>query len=133
MLFKIVLMLSLCGVSLIASPVIAPKRGNAEDFVPIVNQDTDVSFDGQYHYSYESGDGTKVVQSGESKAIGTDNAVQAVVGEYSYTGSDGKLYKVSYKSDENGYRAEGDHLPKTSAIILRALSNIAARLENDEE
>lgn len=33
-------------------------------------------------------------------------------GSYSYTGPDGILYTVNYIADENGYRAEGKHLPR---------------------
>lgn len=32
-------------------------------------------------------------------------------GSYSYTGPDGVVYTINYIADENGYRAEGAHLP----------------------
>lgn len=129
MLFKILLSLTLFGVCLAAPPKKIQEVRSTKDIVPIVNQDADISFDGEYHYSYESGDGSKAKQSGKLKTIDKDNAGEVVVGEYEYTGDDGKLYKVTYTADENGFRPEGDHLPKISAIILRALSNIAAGSE----
>lgn len=32
-------------------------------------------------------------------------------GSYSYTGPDGVLYTIRYIADENGFRAEGAHIP----------------------
>lgn len=32
-------------------------------------------------------------------------------GSYSYTGPDGVVYTITYIADENGYRAEGAHIP----------------------
>lgn len=41
-----------------------------------------------------------------------------VQGSYSYTGPDGKVYTVNYIADENGYRAEGAHLPTPPAVAV---------------
>lgn len=35
-----------------------------------------------------------------------------VRGGYSYIGDDGVEYAVTYVADEQGYRAEGEHLPQ---------------------
>lgn len=35
-------------------------------------------------------------------------------GQYSYTGPDGIVYTITYIADENGYRAEGTHLPRAA-------------------
>jgi len=32
-------------------------------------------------------------------------------GSYSYTGPDGIVYTITYIADENGFRAEGAHIP----------------------
>lgn len=32
-------------------------------------------------------------------------------GSYSYKGDDGRTYTINYRADENGFHAEGDHLP----------------------
>lgn len=47
-----------------------------------------------------------------------------VSGSYSYVGEDGQTYSVTYTADENGYHANGDHLPTPPPIpeaILRSL------------
>lgn len=43
-----------------------------------------------------------------------------VKGRYSYTGPDGEQYQVIYVSDDNGYRAEGDHLPSNQLKGLKS-------------
>lgn len=47
-----------------------------------------------------------------------------VSGSYSYVGDDGQTYTVTYTADENGYHAEGAHLPTPPPIpeaILKSL------------
>lgn len=40
-----------------------------------------------------------------------------ISGYYSYFGPDGVEYKVEYHADQNGYEAQGAHLPKTDEQI----------------
>lgn len=41
---------------------------------------------------------------------------QVMQGSYSYTGPDGIVYTITYIADENGYRAEGVHIPKPPPV-----------------
>lgn len=53
---------------------------------------------------------------------------ETIQGSYSYTAPDGTPITVTYIADENGYRAEGAHLPTPPPIpeaIQRALAYIA--------
>lgn len=97
----------------------------AEDVIPIVSQEMEVLPEGKYHYSYESGDGSKVSQEGEMKGTG-EEAGPVVQGKYSYQGEDGKTYSVEYTADENGFQPHGDHIPEVPAFIARALEYIKA-------
>ncbi|KAL4706572.1 hypothetical protein ACJJTC_015770 [Scirpophaga incertulas] len=98
--------------------------------VPIVQSENYVfSHSGDFHYSYESGDGTKAFEMGQLKNI-DDNTGEAVVGSFSFIGKDGKDYSISYTADENGYRPLGDHLPTPPPIppaIARALKYLATK------
>ncbi|XP_055707881.1 endocuticle structural glycoprotein SgAbd-2-like [Phlebotomus papatasi] len=67
--------------------------------------------DGSYVYSYETSNGIRADQQGYLKNPGTQIEAQVMQGSYSYTGPDGVVYTVKYIADENGFRAEGAHLP----------------------
>lgn len=47
-----------------------------------------------------------------------DQKVLVVSGSYGFKDATGKEYRVRYTSDENGYRASGDHLPDTKTDVL---------------
>lgn len=64
---------------------------------------------------YENPDGT--MREEESEQSG------AVHGRYSYR-LNGVLYTVNYKSDSNGFKAEGDHLPKPIVISTEQGVNV---------
>ncbi|KAJ3633555.1 hypothetical protein MTP99_010494 [Tenebrio molitor] len=96
--------------------------------IPIISQESEVDYTGKFHFSYESGDGSKVQQSGEQKTIDKDNAGGVISGGYEYVGDDGKTYKVNFVADENGYQPQGDHLPvapEVPPLIARSLEFLA--------
>jgi hypothetical protein len=91
-----------------------------------VNKCTKVTY---FAYSYETGDGTSAQEQGYLKNAGSADEAQVSEGSYSYTGPDGVTYSVRYIADENGFRAEGAHLPTPPPIpeaIQRSLEVIAA-------
>lgn len=110
----------LCLCFLIAAATAAPA-----DEVPIVAQEMNVEPDGQFHWSYESGDGTKQVQDGELRALDKDVQVGVMHGTYEYTGDDGQVYSVSYVADENGFQPQGAHIHPVPEPIAKALAYLA--------
>ncbi|GFG37115.1 hypothetical protein Cfor_05777 [Coptotermes formosanus] len=98
-------------------------------FVPIVSYNNDISHDGSYAYSYQTADGTTAQESGYLKNPGSrDLEAQSVQGSYSYTSPEGTPITVTYTADENGFRAQGAHLPVAPPIpdaILKSLDLIA--------
>ena len=72
---------------------------------------------GEYNYGYELSDGQARQESAqlvEGRSADTNEPIKfyRVTGSYSWVNPiDGKLLTVTYVADENGYRAEGEHLP----------------------
>lgn len=51
-------------------------------------------------------------------------------GFYEYTGDDGNLYRVDYVADDNGFVANGDHIPPVPPHIPKLLAYLAANASN---
>ena len=66
--------------------------------------------DGSFQYAYETSDGTAAEVTGESKQIGEEIGT-VMRGSYTFRGDDGVTYTVTWVADENGFQAQGDHLP----------------------
>ncbi|KAL4704762.1 hypothetical protein ACJJTC_009779 [Scirpophaga incertulas] len=98
----------------------AGSNSNAE----ILRYENEIDENG-FHYAYETSDGTKAEQQGRVlPGSAPEEGSLQVSGSFSYIGDDGQTYSVSYTADENGYHAEGAHLPTPPPIpeaILKSL------------
>ncbi|XP_043287898.1 pupal cuticle protein 20-like [Venturia canescens] len=79
--------------------------------IPIVSFDSENNGDGNYRFSYETGNGISAQETGQ-----TQGDTESVSGSYSYTGPDGVQYTVTYTADADGFHAEGAHLPTPPPI-----------------
>lgn len=61
--------------------------------------------------SYETENAIQASESGELRNAGTPDEANAVQGSYSWADADGTVYTVNYVADENGFQAQGAHLP----------------------
>ncbi|KAF5283346.1 hypothetical protein FQR65_LT13895 [Abscondita terminalis] len=122
----------LCCVSL-AQFQRLPYQYNNLNQVPIVKLSYEPNIDGSYAYNYETGHGIVAQQRGFVKNLGSpQNEAQVVEGSYSYVGPDGVQYTINYVADENGFHAQGAHLPKPPPIpeaIQRSIAFNAAHPE----
>ncbi|XP_063361331.1 endocuticle structural glycoprotein SgAbd-2-like [Cydia amplana] len=111
-----------------AAPQFQPQYQQNSQVIPIVRQSQEVNFDGSYQYSYETGNGITAQEQGYLKNAGVKDAeAQVAQGSYSYTSPEGIPITITYVADENGFRAEGAHLPTPPPIpeaILRSLQQI---------
>ncbi|XP_064548031.1 cuticle protein CP14.6 [Drosophila montana] len=91
---------------------LAQPRSNSFDAnAVILKQNFDLNPDGSYQYNYETSNGIRADEAGYLKNPGSQLEAQVMQGSYSYTGPDGVLYTITYIADENGFRAEGAHIP----------------------
>ncbi|XP_041984402.1 cuticle protein 3-like [Aricia agestis] len=87
----------------------------------ILAQDSDVKED-SYRYSYETENGIRAQEQG-SEAEGIE-----AEGAFSYTGDDGNIYTITYRSGKEGFNPQGAHIPTPPPIpqeILVALEQNA--------
>lgn len=79
--------------------------------------------------SYETGNGISAREEGFLKNAGNpETEAQVAQGQFSYTGDDGIPISLTYTADENGFVAQGAHLPTPPPIppaIQRALDFLA--------
>ncbi|VEN49937.1 unnamed protein product [Callosobruchus maculatus] len=124
--------LALClALATLTSAAVLPDPHHYEN-VPIVHQEHDVSIDGSYHHSYETGNGIVAEEHGVLKNAGTDAAAEEVQGSYSYTAPDGTPISVKYIANENGFQPEGAHLPVPSETIARSIKYNLEHAEPEE-
>ncbi|KAL1138386.1 hypothetical protein AAG570_008450 [Ranatra chinensis] len=99
--------------------------------IPIVQQSQDGPHpDGSYQYSYATGNGINVEESGYLKNPGTQDEAQVAQGGFSYTAPDGTPIQIKYLADDEGFKVEGAHLPTPPPIpeaIQRALEFLASQ------
>ncbi|EDW47363.1 GM20464 [Drosophila sechellia] len=69
---------------------------------------------------YETSNGIRADEAGYLKNPGSQIEAQVMQGSYSYTGPDGVVYTITYIADENGYRAEGAHIPTPPPVRAAA-------------
>lgn len=119
-------MMLMLGVALAtASPQFHRNRNNnpGGPVVPILVDHRNMPDEnGNFDFRYETGDG--IYHQAQGNPVGDKSYY--VQGSYSYTSPEGQLVEVRYTADENGYRAEGDHLPTPPPIPAHALAQIRA-------
>ncbi|XP_066244843.1 pupal cuticle protein 20-like [Euwallacea similis] len=81
----------------------------------ILRFNNDNSGTGDYSFAFETENQIRQQEVGEQRVVGNEQATN-VRGSYSYVTPEGQQVSVNYVADENGFRAEGDHLPTQPAI-----------------
>lgn len=96
--------------------------------MPILKFESNQNHDGSYQYAYETGNGISAHEQGFVKNAGVkDGEIQVAQGYYSYTSPDGHPISVHYTADENGFKAEGAHLP-TPPPLPKEIAEVWAKI-----
>lgn len=95
--------------------------------IPILSYVNENDGDGNYRFSYETGNGIKAEEEGTIKNKGSENEIASVMGTYSYTNPEGQLVEISYIADENGFQPSGDALPTPPPIPEEIAKSLAAQ------
>nr|XP_019549684.2 endocuticle structural glycoprotein SgAbd-1-like [Aedes albopictus] len=93
-----------------------------------VKEDTREMNEDGYSYRFLTENQIQVAETGRIENRGSDNEVLRTNGFYEFVGDDGVRYRVDYVADENGFQAQGDHLPTPPPIpeeIVRALQQLS--------
>ncbi|XP_072764377.1 uncharacterized protein [Anoplolepis gracilipes] len=85
--------------------------GSSDKDIPILAYSNENAGDGNYEFSYETGNGITVQETGHQQGES-----ESVSGSFSYTGPDGVQYSITYTADENGFHPQGAHLPTPPPI-----------------
>ncbi|XP_077294184.1 endocuticle structural glycoprotein SgAbd-2-like [Arctopsyche grandis] len=105
---KFVVALCMMAVAAMAAPE-APIR-----YIPVLERTEKHDEVGQFALRYLSADGTSVAEQGILKPTldGKDHVLHKI-GEFTFTAPDGQVFRTTYVADHLGFRAVGDHLPKS--------------------
>ncbi|CAH0558095.1 unnamed protein product [Brassicogethes aeneus] len=105
--------------------------------VPITSETNEQNPDGSFSYSYSTGDGQQAQAQGYLKNAGNkETEAEVIQGSYSYTAPDGTPITVNWIADENGFRAEGAHIPTPPPVpeaIQRSLQLISQTQRNQPQ
>lgn len=87
------------------------------------------------YYSFETSNGISHQETGQPKQVDQETPVVAQ-GSESWSAPDGQAISLTWTADENGFQAQGSHIPTAPPIppeIQRALEYNAAHPEQDNE
>ncbi|XP_044750884.1 larval cuticle protein 1-like [Coccinella septempunctata] len=97
-----------------------PHAHHPAQITPIVSEEFDNTGDGNFHFGFVSGDGTKVQEDGVLNVYDEKNSEEVVHGSYEYTSPEGRSIKVQYLADGSGFHAFSDDIPKSAGVDSQA-------------
>jgi len=71
---------------------------------------------GNYNFQFATDDGVFRQETGNQKSLGGAEQASEITGEVSWTSPEGEVISFTYLADENGYQAQGSHVPQTPPI-----------------
>lgn len=112
---------------MIAAILAVAAAGNIDRDATILQQQSEVNYDGTYSNSYQTSNGIAYAESGLGGVVSNGNV--------QYYDPQGQVHGLSWVADENGYRPSGKDLPTPPPIpsyIIRALEYIRTHPPKDQ-
>ncbi|XP_063983588.1 endocuticle structural glycoprotein SgAbd-3-like [Diachasmimorpha longicaudata] len=132
--FKTLLLVAICATTTWGAPQRSSGGGGGADKDAVItSQQLEVNFDGNYVNNFETSNGISHQESGAPKQIEGETAVVSQ-GAEAWVAPDGQQISLTWTADENGFQAQGSHLPTPPPIpaaIQQALEYNAAHPEED--
>ncbi|XP_076055664.1 cuticle protein AMP4-like [Oratosquilla oratoria] len=94
-----------------AAPVVAEVVERGPPFVAILSDTREVPVDGSFSIDFQAENGIRFSELATAGVAGQSN----YEGIYSYPDENGNLIEIRYVANENGFQAQGDHLPVAPA------------------
>ncbi|CAB3221369.1 unnamed protein product [Arctia plantaginis] len=108
------------SVIFVALVVVAVAVAAPTEPTKIVRSEFDQSPEGGYNLYFETDDGTIRQEKGLVKQVLDEDKksrdVIVVSGSYSYINDQGKQELINYQADEEGFKAQGDSIPKAPVV-----------------
>ncbi|XP_049869401.1 pupal cuticle protein 20-like [Pectinophora gossypiella] len=101
--------------------------------IPILSYQNVNDGNGNYRYSYETGNGISAHESGSPRAPGPEGPAVTADGGFSYRAPDGQQISLSYTADENGFHPTGSHLPTPPPIPDAILKSLQFNRQNPSD
>ncbi|XP_061712769.1 pupal cuticle protein 20-like, partial [Cydia pomonella] len=98
--------------------------------IPILSYENVNNGDGNYRYSYETGNGIRAHENGSPRAQGPEGPAVTADGAFSYTAPDGQQVSLTYTADENGFHPVGSHIPTPPPIPEAILKSLQFNRQN---
>ncbi|KAJ8972433.1 hypothetical protein NQ317_016675 [Molorchus minor] len=103
---------------------------SARTFIPITRQTFSLQPDGTYNYAVETANQIFAEEQGYLR----DPQTLVKQGQYQFTSPEGKVIRLVYTADENGFHPQGEHLPTPPPIPLLIQKSLEfQRLEEQQQ
>ncbi|XP_030388578.1 endocuticle structural glycoprotein SgAbd-3 [Scaptodrosophila lebanonensis] len=99
----------------------------------LISHESNVEYDGKFHYHFETKNGTKVTQDGLLKHVNAEHDGESIQGKFSFKTNDGQEFAISYIADENGFQPTGAHLPTPPPIPESVLKTLKYLEEHPQQ
>ncbi|XP_068147869.1 flexible cuticle protein 12 [Drosophila tropicalis] len=129
--FVLVTVLALVG-STFAASIGQSVTTEKHEVIPLLKFETEKEPNGNFHFSYEGGDGSSRQEQGVIANEGTEDEALEVSGSFRYIDADGQEIEVHYTAGKNGFVPIGTNIPHSISALAKAAADLPQVSEEEE-